>query len=81
MSNERGIHNKYLYDREMDRVLSQHNATEPLFLYYAHQIAHYPIEPPKDARFFQHCHQTDELRRKYCAMMAALDDSLELLVC
>ncbi len=80
--NESEIYNKDLLDRELLRVLTNHNETangEPLFLYYAHQLAHVPLEmpPPQWSRGCGHI--TAPRRRIYCAMMAALDDSIRIV--
>eukprot|EP00007_Cunea_sp_BSH-02190019_P007656 CAMPEP_0174237238 /NCGR_PEP_ID=MMETSP0417-20130205/7401_1 /TAXON_ID=242541 /ORGANISM="Mayorella sp, Strain BSH-02190019" /LENGTH=509 /DNA_ID=CAMNT_0015315967 /DNA_START=1 /DNA_END=1527 /DNA_ORIENTATION=+ len=75
-------YNLDLMVQESERVLDQYAASgaatrdQPLFLYYAHQVAHVPIESPP-AKYTERCtHISDETRRTYCAMTAALDQSL-----
>jgi len=79
---EDGIYNKEIYDKAMLQVLQNYTESEenPLFLYYAHQLAHVPLDDPP-AKWLVNCtHISNRLRRTYCAMMAALDDSLRLTV-
>ena len=76
-----GEYGKYAYDREAKRVLDNYIVSKehPLFMYYAHQEAHVPLQAP--AEFFEHCmHITNDARRVYCAMLAAMDDSLARLI-
>ena len=46
--NESGIYNKEIYDKTVARVIQDFdpNAGKPLFLYYAHQLAHVPLDNP-----------------------------------
>jgi arylsulfatase A-like enzyme len=84
-----GNHSLPLMMRELDVVLDSYaasgdaDADRPLFLYFAHQIAHVPLEvPPGD--YLQRCKASpvatangaSESRLVYCAMMAALDAAL-----
>jgi len=79
---EEGIYNKNLYDKEMYRVLDTYTPTEehPLFMYYAHQVVHVPLEVPPTIWSENCTHIKDERRFTYCSMLASVDDSLRRLV-
>lgn len=66
----------------MLRVLNNYDPQggKPLFMYYAHQVAHVPLDTPP-SKWFQNCtHIKDPKRNTYCAMLAAVDDSLLQLI-
>ena len=46
--NESGIYNKEIYDKTAARIIQDFdpNAGKPLFFYYAHQLAHVPLDNP-----------------------------------
>lgn len=77
-----------IFNQEITQVLSgyvaqfpsaQQQQAHPLYFYVAHQIVHIPLEAP--TQYMQRCTAIqNQNRRVYCAMMAALDDSLALLV-
>jgi len=88
VKNETGIHTKILYDQRMQSVLRKYAASSsadsssdsPLFLYYPTQLVHSPFGEI-DAKWMKHCPEhLWKYRREYCGMIAALDDSLRLLV-
>jgi len=56
------------YDTEERRKLT------PLFLYFAHQIAHIPLESRKDEA--DRCGNLLKNRRVYCSMIVELDDAI-----
>eukprot|EP01130_Rhizamoeba_saxonica_P004276 TRINITY_DN1749_c3_g1_i1.p1 TRINITY_DN1749_c3_g1~~TRINITY_DN1749_c3_g1_i1.p1 ORF type:complete len:514 (-),score=88.58 TRINITY_DN1749_c3_g1_i1:111-1652(-) len=77
-----GVYSKDLLDKEMKRVLDNYTPSKehPLFMYYAHQLVHVPLDKP-EAKWFENCtHIKDEKRNIYCAMIAAADDSLKQLI-
>lgn len=52
MYNETGTYGTDLFTREADKVLNDHDATKPLFLYFAQQAVHVgnqnnPLQVPK----------------------------------
>ncbi len=76
---ESSVYNKELYDKALTRVLAEHNASAagaPLFLYYATQLAHVPLDQPPPQWDSACTAIAPGPRRTYCAMMRALDDSL-----
>lgn len=85
------VYSEDLMQAELERVLQTYNASgkansdEPLFLYYAQQIVHIPIESPGQS-YVDRClaantsAAADPLRLTYCAMMLYLDDSLGQLI-
>mmetsp|Transcript_3463 Transcript_3463/g.8319 ORF Transcript_3463/g.8319 Transcript_3463/m.8319 type:complete len:532 (-) Transcript_3463:37-1632(-) len=82
-----GVYNVDLLKAEAHRVLSAYDESgaserdEPLFLFYAHQEGHIPLEDPP-ASYTERCdHFVDNPRRKtYCSMVAAMDESLNDLI-
>lgn len=71
---EEALFKKYLFD-----VVSNHNPSTPLFLYYTPHIAHNPLEVPKDyENMFSFIDDHD--RRIYHAMVKYLDDLVGELV-
>eukprot|EP01090_Pellita_catalonica_P001971 TRINITY_DN11665_c0_g1_i1.p1 TRINITY_DN11665_c0_g1~~TRINITY_DN11665_c0_g1_i1.p1 ORF type:complete len:534 (-),score=84.01 TRINITY_DN11665_c0_g1_i1:340-1773(-) len=79
---QEGIYNKILYDKFMNDALDAYapSSQSPLFLYYAHQDVHVPLDRPSEEWFKNCSHIKDTKRNIYCAMLAAVDNSLELLV-
>lgn len=61
------------------KLIEQHDAKEPLFLYLAFTAAHTPYQAPKEYldRF---AHIPDETRRTYAAMISCLDDQIGRIV-
>lgn len=50
-------------------------------MYFAHQVAHVPLEAPPNSKFAAACSKvTDPKRNVYCRMLAALDDSLQRVI-
>ncbi len=43
-----GTYSAYLYTAEAMRVINQHDASSPLFLYLPFQVTHNPLEAPKE---------------------------------
>lgn len=78
LRNETGLYNPDILDTTMEQVIEQHPASaKPLFLYYAHQLAHVPLETPPPFNISSACTSiVDPLRRTYCTMMQILDSSL-----
>jgi hypothetical protein len=59
---------------------SEGGQSSPLFVYYAHQIVHVPIEAPPPGWTKNCTGITEKSRHTYCTMLAAVDDSLRRLV-
>lgn len=69
------------YMEEASRVLDTHNKSSPLFLYFAHQEQHVPLEGPPEPVYSSNCanvkktdiaHKGRE-RHTLCTMMNRLD--------
>ena len=76
-------YSKYAYDDEFTRVLDTYDVSQqeehPLFLYFANQLAHVPLEVPDT--YLSVCQAiTDAKRKTYCGMLSAVDDSLNKVV-
>jgi len=76
---------KYSMDFYMDeakRVLDAHDPDEPLFLYFAHQEQHVPLQMPPEAKFAERCSYVNETdaaipnRLVLCSMMSRLDQAI-----
>lgn len=50
-----GRHNTDVFMDEAKRVLDNHDPSDPLFMYFAHQEVHAPLEEPPDSRSHQQC--------------------------
>jgi arylsulfatase A-like enzyme len=68
------------YQREAQRILANHNPSEPLFLYFAHQNVHEPLQYPPEALYKENCkhvaHTTPLDRNILCTMMNRLDAAI-----
>ncbi|XP_065211898.1 arylsulfatase B-like [Planococcus citri] len=79
-----GVYATDLFTNEAVNIINNHNAEEPLFLYFAHLAAHAGntgklLEAPEDEiRKFQHI--IDPNRRTYAAMISKIDESVGDLV-
>uniref|UniRef100_A0A1A9WWP8 Sulfatase N-terminal domain-containing protein n=1 Tax=Glossina brevipalpis TaxID=37001 RepID=A0A1A9WWP8_9MUSC len=81
------LHGKYTTDlvtEESLRVITNHNVSEPLFLYVAHAAVHSgnpynPLVAPDEA-IAKMKHISDYNRRKYAAMVTKVDDSVGRIV-
>ncbi|XP_041472978.1 arylsulfatase I-like [Lytechinus variegatus] len=76
-----GQYSTEIFTREAQQIIMDHNASQPLFLYLAHQAVHagvygaHLLEAPY--KYYQRFpHIKSEGRRKYAAMVAGLDDSV-----
>lgn len=76
-----GTYTYHDYMAEAERIITGHDPSKPLFLYFSHQIVHIPLELPDDPKFQTACtHITDKKRHVYCAMMAQLDAAVSQTV-
>jgi len=77
------------YDQKVDEILKPYGSKDiapekPLFLYFAEQTLHIPIQAPPDGSYVERCRKvtggSQELNRTIlCAMAGRLDDSIGLL--
>lgn len=81
------LHGQYSTDIFTDKtidVINQHNISEPLFLYLAHAAVHsanpYNPLPAPDEIVAKFSNITDYKRRKFAAMLSALDQSVGAVV-
>ncbi|XP_065368722.1 arylsulfatase B [Calliphora vicina] len=81
------LHGKYTTDlvtEESVRVIANHNASSPLFLYVSHAAVHsgnpYNPLPAPDEAVAKMQHITNYNRRKYAAMVTKLDESVGRIV-
>lgn len=68
------------YQREAQRILDNHNPSEPLFMYFAHQNVHEPLQYPPEEVYKDNCkhvaHTTPLDRNILCTMMNRLDAAI-----
>ncbi len=64
-----------LIGREAVRVIDEHDASTPLFLYLAFTAPHSPYQAPQ-AWLDRYADQKDPARRAYAAMISAMDDQI-----
>eukprot|EP00118_Oscarella_pearsei_P025457 m.308219 g.308219 ORF g.308219 m.308219 type:complete len:548 (+) comp43581_c0_seq1:478-2121(+) len=62
-----------LFKEQVLKILEEHDASKPLFLYYGPHIAHEPLQVP-DVYLQMFHFIDDETRRRYHAMVTYLDD-------
>jgi arylsulfatase A-like enzyme len=67
-----------LYTDEAVRLIQQ-SGERPFFMYLAHTAPHAPLQAP-DAYIERNMHIADENRRKFAAMMTAVDDGIGRIV-
>jgi arylsulfatase A-like enzyme len=68
-----------LLGREAVRIIEQHDASKPLFLYVPFNAPHSPMQAPK-SYLDRYTKITDEKRRAFAAMVHCLDDQVGLIV-
>jgi arylsulfatase A-like enzyme len=71
------------YMREAERVLDERHPDKPLFLYFAHQQLHIPLEGPREPEYAEECSKHIKItdpdglnRHTLCTMMNRLDRSV-----
>ncbi|XP_072028594.1 arylsulfatase B-like [Amphiura filiformis] len=75
-----GQYSTEIFTREAQRILQQHDPSQPLFLYFPHQAVHsadpdQPLQAP--AKYVQRFPTIEnEDRRMFAAMVSAMDDSI-----
>jgi arylsulfatase B len=79
-----GTYSLDLYEKRVEDLLQKYNDTHgtaaqrkkhPLFLYYAHQSVHIPLEA-RSVEPSSRCGKAGKTRQVYCAMMMELDDAI-----
>lgn len=70
-----GTYEDELFNRRAVEIVEQHNASKPLFLYYATHVAHAPLQAPQ-SYLDKFAFIDDVYRRRYHAMVNAIDDAV-----
>lgn len=80
VGDQNGVYSTALFTQRAERIITAHDFSEkPLFLYFAHQALHSPLEAPQ--AYIDQCAEiTDHDRRIYCAMAKTVDDSVAIVV-
>ncbi|CAC5379758.1 ARSB [Mytilus coruscus] len=65
----------YAYARRADKIITQHNKSQPMFLYLPFQSVHQPIQVPE---IYENMYEDikNDGRRKFSGMVTALDDAI-----
>lgn len=73
-----GSYSMDFYMAEAQRVLSERDRNKPLFLYFAHQEIHIPLQAPEGAQYASACASVTatENRSTLCKMTNILDESI-----
>jgi len=73
-----GNYSMDFYMAEAARVLDERDVSKPLFLYFAHQEIHIPLEAPPDQQYADACAKirATENRNTLCRMTNILDKSI-----
>merc|ERR1712091_271430 len=68
------------YHDRAKKLISEHDKRQPLFLYYAHQTIHAPIQElpePLKSKYEPKCGKSsDSMRFIYCTKISYLDDTI-----
>jgi len=85
-----GSHSTAFFMDEAKRVLDHHDAAMPMFMYFAHQEIHAPVEQPPDSASRQACIRNNitsplgpevtALRQRLCAMASNVDTAIGTFV-
>eukprot|EP01035_Chromulina_nebulosa_P018932 gene18932-24739_t len=76
------LHSAYLFQAKAEAVISNHAENypdDPMFLYYALQLTHFPYEPP--AIYKERCSSRDTTNRLFCGLTVMLDEVVANLTC
>ena len=71
----KGNYSTFLFGREAQKIVEEHDKISPLFLYLAFQAVHSPLEVP-DKYLKQYQHIKDKNRRIYSGMVSAMDEAV-----
>ena len=75
VSNMTGVYSTYAFSAEAERIVSEHDSSQPLYLYLPFQAVHEPLEAPQ--RFVDmYAHVKDKKRRVFSAMVTAMDEAI-----
>ena len=75
-----GVYSTHLFSDKIEKIVENHDFDEkPIFLNYALQSVHYPVQVPKNYTD-QHSWVDDEMRRDYFGMVSAMDESVGRVV-
>jgi len=73
-----GTHSMEFYMAEAERLLDERDPSKPLFLYFAHQQIHTPLQAPPGEEYEEACKgvTASEWRNTVCRMTNSLDSSI-----
>ncbi|XP_064643223.1 arylsulfatase B-like isoform X1 [Lineus longissimus] len=79
VTNQNGTYSTGLYTKRAQQIITEHNKTKPLFLYFASQNVHMPLEVPQ-SYIDMYSNIKNKNRRLTSAMVTAMDDSFGAVV-
>ena len=75
------------YDAEFKRIVQSRDPSKPMFVYYAEQLLHIPLEAPPEPKYVERCVAEGVVggykgtnRTILCAMAARMDDAVASMV-
>jgi arylsulfatase B/arylsulfatase I/J len=73
---EKGEYSTFLFAKEAQKVITNHDSSSPLFLYLAFQAVHSPLQVPE--QYIQQYEGVikDKNRRTYAGMVSAMDEAI-----
>ncbi|KAK0397063.1 hypothetical protein QR680_001961 [Steinernema hermaphroditum] len=76
---KQGVYSTNLFADEAINLIAHHNVRIPFFLFLSFQSVHAPLQAPM---FYENkcSHIRHPMRRKYCAVLAAMDEAIERVV-
>ena len=75
VESENGTYSTHLFTQEVINIISQHDASQPLFIYLPFQAVHGPLQVP-DSYLEPYMHIQDHNRRIYAGMVSAMDEGV-----
>ena len=75
-----GEYSAFLYAKEASRLITQHDLSQPLYLYLPFESVHGPIEAPEDYISRYNATIQNPKRRTFSGMLSAMDDAVQTVI-
>ena len=73
---ERGEYSTFMFTKEAQKVIMDHDSSSPMFLYLAFQAVHWPLQVPQQYVQQYEGMIKDKSRRIYAGMVSAMDEAI-----